>query len=90
MMTADQYGNAGDYVFNNVNTATAYMLGQANVAVLGRNKVCVYSIFREDGGAPATQAHRRASDGLAIIGWQGPRPVAFPLNGNWTFDLPLT
>ncbi len=93
MITAGGYGNAGAYFTSggSSNVATRYILGLDGSLGGGRNRVSPYSVIRfpANDGALST-ANRIASPSSAIIGWHGPRPVAFPMVEGWNFDTPLT
>lgn len=81
MMNASQYGNAGAY-FSSALPATRAMLG---LSAAGKSRVSVYSIIKQGGVNISTQA-RAAASSVAIVGWLGLRPVAFPLTSGWNFD----
>jgi hypothetical protein len=91
MRTPDDYGNAGAYWNNSSNNRTAMYVAQSSGfgTNLGRNKVAAYSNFREASTPPAalTPDNRQDNAGSAIVGWCGLRPVAFPLQRNWNFDV---
>jgi len=90
MMSADDYGNSGAYFNNSSNLSTARYLGlSASVGNIGRSRVAAYTHIREGGvGIALTTRYGRASS--AIPGWQGPRPVAFPMVPEWNWDTPVT
>lgn len=91
MLNAGAYGNAGNY-FNggSSNVKTGFMLGtNTSGANIGPRGVAAYSVITM-GSAPLSTASRRLAPSSAIIGWCGPRPVAFPLTSRWNFDTPLT
>jgi hypothetical protein len=98
MMNAAQYGNAGAYFANNANFQTAFMTGfDTAEGNLGWNRVGYYSIIRDSSVTPPTAASptqrltgAAGLGGAAIVGWHGPRPVAFPLTTGWNFDQPAT
>ena len=93
MITAGSYGNAGAYFTSggSSNAATRYILGLTSGFAGGRNGTAPYSVikFPANDGALST-ANRITSPSSAIIGWHGPRPVAFPMVEGWNFDTPLT
>jgi hypothetical protein len=96
MLTADQYGNALDYVTNSTNPQTSFMVGQdSGSGNIGKSRVIYYSVIRDSATNPpsaATPAERLGGSGAfgaAIVGWHGPRPVAFPLSDGWNFDIPI-
>lgn len=89
MLHALQYGNATAYFTSgNPNQATANQLGLAS-GFAGKKSVSVYSVITQ-GGAPASVTARASAPSIAIIGRQGMRPVAFPLNTGWNFNAPGT
>lgn len=90
LSTAAQYGNAGAYFTSagSSNAQTRFMLGLSG-AFIGKRPVSVYSVVRM-GTTVQTLTQRIAAPSAAIIGWCGPRPVAFPLVSGWNFDTPLT
>lgn len=96
MMTAAQYGNAGAYFQNSSNFQTAYYVGYDSAEDNQWNRAVYYSVIRDSATLPpsaATPTQRLdGADGFggaAFVGWQGPRPVAFPLSENWNFDVPI-
>ena len=91
MLDASGYGNAAAYFTNSSNTTTAVLLGIQS-SFMGKRPVSVYSVVRIAGTPPQglTPNNRRSSPSSAIVGWCGPRPVAFPLYPEWNYDTPLT
>jgi hypothetical protein len=98
MMSALDYGNANAYFFGNANFQTAFMVGvDTEDGNLSWSRVTYYSIIRDSSVIPPTAATptqrltgAAGLGGAAIVGRQGPRPVAFPLTEGWNFDQPAT
>lgn len=95
MLTAQDYGNAGAYFQTSVttNAATAFMVGQdTSDGNLTFSTVTAYSAIRDNATTPPsglTPSQRLSVPGCAIVGWHGPRPVAFPMVSGWNFDQPV-
>lgn len=98
MMTALEYGNAGAVLLGITNHQTAFMIGvESQDGNLSWARVPYYSIIRDSSVTPPTAAtpNQRLTGGAgagpaAIVGWHGPRPVAFPCTPGWNFDVPAT